>query len=104
MRIWYQSMAPIRHLGNYTASLARHAGAACSPGVEVVFNGASEEPYAPGSHAPSRAFRPAPRGAFTAFRAFRSIMFSPEIRCESKRPSSCRSWARTITRSMSGYA
>jgi Asp/Glu/hydantoin racemase len=45
MRIWYQSMAPIRHLTNYTQSLSRHAAAACSPGVEVVFNGASEEPY-----------------------------------------------------------
>lgn len=46
MRLWYQSMAPIRHLGRYVDSLARHARMACSPGVEVHFNGASEEPYA----------------------------------------------------------
>jgi Asp/Glu/hydantoin racemase len=46
MRIWYQSMAPIRHLTNYTDSLARHAAQACSPGVEVRFNGASDEAYA----------------------------------------------------------
>jgi allantoin racemase len=45
MRIWYQSMAPIAHLSGYMDSLARHAKLACSPGVEVFFNGASEEPY-----------------------------------------------------------
>lgn len=45
MRLWYQSMAPIAHLTAYTESLARHAKLACSPDVEVVFNGASEEPY-----------------------------------------------------------
>ena len=45
MRIWYQSMAPITHLSAYTDALARHARRACSPGVEVVFHGAREEPY-----------------------------------------------------------
>ena len=39
MRIWYQSMAPIRQLGRYTDALTRHAALACSPGVEVAFNG-----------------------------------------------------------------
>jgi allantoin racemase len=45
MRIWYQSMAPIAHLTGYTEALARHAKLACSPDVEVIFNGANEEPY-----------------------------------------------------------
>lgn len=45
MRLWYQSMAPIRHLTHYTDALSRHVATACSPGVEVVFNGATEEPY-----------------------------------------------------------
>ncbi|HYZ33205.1 MAG TPA: aspartate/glutamate racemase family protein [Crenalkalicoccus sp.] len=45
MRIWHQSMAPIAHLTGYTDALARHAALACSPGVEVYFNGAAEEPY-----------------------------------------------------------
>jgi allantoin racemase len=54
-RIWYQSMAPIGHLANYTAALARHARRACSPGVEVVFNGASESLY--GERTPAELFR-----------------------------------------------
>lgn len=45
MRIWYQSMAPIAHLPAYTEALGRHAKLACSPGVEVFFHGAREEPY-----------------------------------------------------------
>jgi allantoin racemase len=45
IRLWYQSMAPIRSLGHYTAALASHARRACSDGVEVVFNGVTEERY-----------------------------------------------------------
>jgi allantoin racemase len=42
-RIWYQSMAPIRHMPNYTGAMQRHARQACSSGVEVTFNGASDQ-------------------------------------------------------------
>jgi allantoin racemase len=41
-RIWYQSMAPIRHMANYTAAMQNHAKQVCSPGVEVTVNGASD--------------------------------------------------------------
>lgn len=44
MRIWYQSMAPLAGLSAYVDALQRHARQAC-PEIEVVFNGASEEPY-----------------------------------------------------------
>ena len=54
-RIWYQSMAPIRSLGNYTAALERHAERACSPGVAVAFHGASEGPYR--TRTPAELFR-----------------------------------------------
>lgn len=45
IRIWYQSMAPLAGLSGYVDTLRRHAKQACGEGVEVVFNGASEEPY-----------------------------------------------------------
>jgi len=45
IRIWYQSMAPLAGLSGYVDALQRHAKQACPEGVEVVFNGASEEPY-----------------------------------------------------------
>ena len=45
MRIWYQSMAPIHHLGRYTAALEAHATRACSPGTTVFFHGAQARAY-----------------------------------------------------------
>lgn len=49
MRLWYQSMAPIAQLGRYVDALNAHAAAACSPGVEVVLNGAGAPTYASGT-------------------------------------------------------
>ena len=45
MRIWYQSMAPIHHLGRYTTALEAHATRACSPGTTVFFHGAQARAY-----------------------------------------------------------
>jgi allantoin racemase len=45
LRIWYQSMTPLRHLPNYRAALERHAKEVCSAGTQVAVNGVSEAPY-----------------------------------------------------------
>ena len=45
IRIWYQSMTQLKTLTHYAAALEQHARRVCSEGVEVVFNGVSEERY-----------------------------------------------------------
>jgi len=44
MRIWYQSMAPLGHLGNYAAALRRRAAEVC-PGAEVAVHGAAHPAF-----------------------------------------------------------
>jgi Asp/Glu/hydantoin racemase len=45
MKIWYQSLAPIRSLPNYTAALAAHALEACGESTTIRFNGVNEARY-----------------------------------------------------------
>lgn len=45
MRIWYQSAAPLASLPNYLAALQHRAAKVCSEGVDVFFNGVTEERY-----------------------------------------------------------
>jgi Asp/Glu/hydantoin racemase len=45
MRIWYQSMTQVKTLTHYSAALNQHAKRVCSEGVEVVFNGVTEQRY-----------------------------------------------------------
>ncbi len=45
MKIWYQSLAPIRSLPHYTTALEAHALRACTAGTSVHFNGVNEARY-----------------------------------------------------------